>query len=93
MRANCLNLLCQWAMRKLLVLPVLLLSLLVGNPAFSDDFQKGLTAYKNGDYETASREWNPLVKQENAEAQYNLGIEDGFLSIAELAAIAREVWD
>ena len=61
-------------MRKLLVLPVLLLSLLVGNPAFSDDCQKGLTAYKNGDYETASREWNPLTKQGNAEAQYNLGI-------------------
>ena len=61
-------------MRRLLVLPVLLLSLLVGNSAFSDDFQKGLTAYKNGDYETASREWNPLAKQGNAEAQYNLGI-------------------
>ena len=61
-------------MRKLLVLPVLLLSLLVGDPASSADFQKGLTAYKNGDYETASREWNPLAKQGNAEAQYNLGI-------------------
>ena len=50
------------------------LSLFVGNPAFSDGFQKGLTAYKNGDYETASREWNPLAKQGNTEAQYNLGI-------------------
>ena len=61
-------------MRRLLILPVLLLFLFVGNPAFSDDFQKGLTTYKNGDYETASREWNPLAKQGNAEAQYNLGI-------------------
>ena len=61
-------------MRKLLVLPVLLLSLLVGAPASSADLQKGLTAYKNGDYETVSREWNPLAKQGNAEAQYNLGV-------------------
>ena len=33
-----------------------------------------MDAYDKGDYAIALREWNPLIKQENAEAQYNLGI-------------------
>ena len=32
----------------------------------SADFQKGLDAYKKGDYATALREWKPLAKQGNA---------------------------
>tara|TARA_R110002126_G_scaffold250710_1_gene393570 strand:+ start:91 stop:684 length:594 start_codon:yes stop_codon:yes gene_type:complete len=60
-------------MKRLLILPVLLLTLLVGNPAFSADFQKGLTAYESGDFATALREWEPLAKQGNADAQSNLG--------------------
>jgi hypothetical protein len=56
-------------MKNFLVLPVLLLTLLVGTPAFSADFQKGLTAYKSGDYTTALREWTPLAKQGIADAQ------------------------
>jgi hypothetical protein len=50
-------------MNRLLILPVLLLTLLVGNPAFSADFQKGLTAYNSGDFATALREWEPLAEQ------------------------------
>jgi uncharacterized protein len=53
-------------MNRLLILPVLLLTLLVGTPAFSADFQKGVTAYKSGDYATALREWTPLAEQGNA---------------------------
>jgi uncharacterized protein len=60
-------------MNRLLILPVLLLTLLVGTPAFSADYQKGLTAYQSGDYATALREWKPLAEQGNAVAQYNLG--------------------
>jgi TPR repeat protein len=60
-------------MNRLLILPVLLLTLLVGTPAFSADWEKGLTAYKSGDYATALREWTPLAKQGNAIAQTNLG--------------------
>ena len=60
-------------MNKLLILPVLLLTLLVGNPAFSADFQKGLTAYESGDYATTLREWTPLAEQGYAMAQFNLG--------------------
>ena len=61
-------------MNRLLILPVLLLTLLVGTPAFSADFQKGLTAYKSGDYATALREWTPLAEQGNTAAQSNLGV-------------------
>ena len=61
-------------MNRLLILPVLLLTLLVGTPAFSADFQKGNAAYKSGDYATALREWTPLAKQGNADAQTFLGM-------------------
>ena len=61
-------------MHKLLFLPVLLLSLFVGNTVFSADFQKGLDAYNKKDYATALREWKPLAKQEHALAQHNLGV-------------------
>ena len=50
-------------MNRLLILPVLLLTLLVGTPAFSADFQKGLAAYQSGDYATALRELKPLAEQ------------------------------
>jgi hypothetical protein len=61
-------------MNRLLILPVLLLTLLVGNPAFSADYQKGFAAYANGDHATALREWKPLAEQGNASAQSNLGV-------------------
>ena len=71
---------CQTShMRHLLLLPVLLLTLLVGNPAFSADFQKGMDAAQKGDFATALKEWKPLAEEGNANAQYNLGLmyEDG----------------
>jgi TPR repeat protein len=61
-------------MKNLLILPVLLLTLLVGTPASSADFQKGLTAAQSGDYATALREWTPLAEQGDADAQNNLGL-------------------
>ena len=39
----------------------------------SADFQKGLTAYKSGDYATTLREWKPLAKQGYTDAQPKLG--------------------
>jgi hypothetical protein len=56
-------------MKQLLILPVLLLTLLVGTPAFSADFQKGWTAYESSDFATSLWEWTPLAKQRNAFAQ------------------------
>jgi TPR repeat protein len=61
-------------MKRFLILPVLLLTLLVGTPAFSADFQKGFIAAESGDYATALREWTPLAKQGHATAQFNLGL-------------------
>ena len=61
-------------MNRLLILPVLLLTLLVGNPAFSADWDKGVAAYQSGDYATALREWKPLAEQGNARAQFYLGV-------------------
>jgi hypothetical protein len=53
------NILCQnFRMNRLLILPVLLLTLLVGTPASSADYQKGLTKFESGDYATALRAWN-----------------------------------
>jgi len=60
-------------MNRLLILPALLLTLLVGTPAFSADWDKGRTAYRSGDYATALREWTPLAEQGNAVVQGNLG--------------------
>jgi len=60
-------------MQRLFVLPVLLITLLVGNLAFSADYQKGLDAFLDFDFATALREWEPLAKQGDAEAQNSLG--------------------
>jgi uncharacterized protein len=38
------------------------------------DFKAGETAYHRGDYATALREWQPLAKQGDVVAQYNLGL-------------------
>ena len=61
-------------MKRLLILPVLLLTLLVGTPASSADWKKGAAAYQSSDFATALREWTPLAKQGNADAQFNLGL-------------------
>ena len=61
-------------MRTLIIIPVLLLSLFLGASSYSADFNKGLTAAQNGDWATALKEWNPLAKEGNAPAQYNLGL-------------------
>jgi S1-C subfamily serine protease len=46
--------------------------LFVSVPVMGADFQKGLDAYKNRDYVTALREWEPLANDGNVKAQYNL---------------------
>ena len=46
-----------------------LLSLGTISAAWSADWGKGLTAYDSGDYATALREWTPLAKQGDADAQ------------------------
>ena len=40
----------------------------------AQDYNKGLTAYKAGDYVSALQEWKPLAEQGNSSAQYKLGV-------------------
>ena len=54
-------------------LTVVLLPGSVGE-SWGADYQRGTTAYNRGDYTTALREWAPLAKQGDADAQYNLGL-------------------
>jgi uncharacterized protein len=60
--------------QRLQIILVFLLTLTVGNPVFSADFQKGLDAHKRGDDETAISEWTPLAEQGDVRAQYRLGM-------------------
>ena len=41
--------------------------------AMAQDFQKGFTAYNEGDYATALKEWRPLAEQGDVTSQYNIG--------------------
>ena len=40
----------------------------------AQDFDKGLAAYKAGNYTTAVEEWTPLAEQGVSKAQTNLGV-------------------
>jgi len=55
------------------VKPLLATALLViATPAWAADFHDGLTAFRNGDYEMAIREWRPLALAGDIEVQYLL---------------------
>ena len=62
-------------MKNLTATICLAVALLLGSAvvSWSQDFQKGLTAAKSGDYATALRKFKPLANQGNAAAQFNLG--------------------
>ncbi len=65
-------------MKRIYTIVVLLLSFpfLIGcaSSSSSPDFFKGLNAYDQGDYATAVKEWEPLAKKGNVDAQMNLGL-------------------
>ena len=50
------------------------LLIMLAAPISAQDFQKGLEAYRNGDYATALKEWEPLAERGNSRAQFNLGV-------------------
>ena len=54
-----------------LVISVTLAATSVGQ---EQDVARGDEAYQRGDYEAAIREWLALAEQDNAEAQYKLGL-------------------
>ena len=43
-------------------------------PVLAQDFNKGVEAYRTGDYVTAMNEWRPLAEQGKMVAQYALGV-------------------
>ena len=45
-----------------------------GGVGYAQDFQKAVTAYQNGDYLTAIRQFRDLAQQGDSDAQYNLGV-------------------
>ena len=62
-------------MKRLAAALCLTIAVLLGSVgvSWSADFQKGVAAYKSGEYATALREWTPLAEQGDANAQGNLG--------------------
>ena len=48
--------------------------LLASGVAFAGDYEDGFAAYQEGDYATAASSWLKAAEQEDAWAQYNLGI-------------------
>ena len=61
-------------MKKLLIIPAVLLASLCGSPVAAADFQKGLEAYAKQDYATALRTFTALAEQGDAKAQGILGL-------------------
>jgi len=53
-------------MRQLTRITLVFIALLIAAPVSAADFEKGLSAYKSGDYATALRRWTPLAKQGDA---------------------------
>ena len=44
------------------------------SPSTAQNFYQGMEAYKQADYATARREWEPLAVRGDAIAQYNMGV-------------------
>ena len=59
-------------MKKLTI--ALLLFTLSALTSWAGDFQKGVSAYKSGDYTTAFKEFAALAEQGDADAQFNLAL-------------------
>jgi TPR repeat protein len=53
---------------------IAVLLLVVAAPSVAQDFYKGMEAYKQADYGTALREWEPLALDGDRVAQYNMGV-------------------
>jgi uncharacterized protein len=61
-------------MKNLYYIFSVILFFLTSSIVWSANFQKGLDAYKNGNFTNALREWRPLAEQGNDDAQFILGL-------------------
>ena len=70
---------------------IIVLAMCFAFPAFSGDYAKGFEAFQRGKYDIALIEFRELAKQENVNAQFNLGLmyEHG-LGVSNDTAIAAE---
>ena len=59
--------------RPITFVAIFIFQMLFSTNTWSADLKKGATAYKDGDYAAALREWKPLAFQGNAKAQFFLG--------------------
>ena len=59
--------------RPITFIAIIIFQILFSTNTWSADLKKGATAYKDGDYAAALREWKPLASQGNAKAQFFLG--------------------
>jgi ATP-dependent protease ClpP protease subunit len=53
---------------------VLLMALVLAEPGVAGPFEEGLTAYDQGQFDTAFRLWLPLAEQGHAAAQFNVAV-------------------
>ena len=62
-------------MKKFTSILCLAFTILVGSMGISTsaDFQKGLDAYRNGDFASALREWRPLAEKGDVAAEGKMG--------------------
>ena len=68
-----LGLVCFNVVMKKLFILLFFISGFSSSQTWGANFDKGMAAYKSGDYVTALREWTPLAEQGFANAQSNLG--------------------
>jgi len=64
------------SMKNLIRIISLTLAVFLGSvgTSWGADFNKGVAAAQSGDFATALREWTPLAKQGDADAQFSLGV-------------------
>ena len=60
-------------MNLLLILFLLFITTVSGNPAYSADYEKGVDASLRGDFKTAMKEWRPLAERGGATSQFQVG--------------------
>jgi len=59
------------------ILSAILVLTLTATSVYADDLQDGFDAFERKDFKTALKKWKPLAEQDDASAQYNLGLMHG----------------
>ena len=57
-----------------MILTLATIFILAFTPLAAQNFEKGMAAAEAGDFPTAYREWSPLAKEGDSQAQFYLGV-------------------